>query len=47
MIGSSQIIWQSSMLLRVPFLLGAALVFALLVEGQAAAPPRRAEHATI
>lgn len=31
-IGGTQIIWQSSMLLRVPFLLGAALVFALLVE---------------
>jgi hypothetical protein len=30
----TQIVWQSSMLLRVPFLLGAALVFALLVEGQ-------------
>ena len=30
----TQIIWQSSMLLRVPFLLGAALVFALLVQGQ-------------
>jgi len=28
----TQIIWQTSMLLRVPFLLGAALVFALLVE---------------
>jgi hypothetical protein len=34
----TQVIWQSSMLLRVPFLLGAALVFALLVEGQG---PRR------
>ena len=31
-IGGSQVVWQSSMLLRVPFLLGAALVFALLVE---------------
>jgi len=31
-IGGTQIVWQSSMLLRVPFLLGAALVFALLVE---------------
>jgi len=33
-ISGSQIVWQSSLLLRVPFLLGAALVFALLVEGQ-------------
>jgi len=36
-LGGSQIVWQSSMLMRVPFLLGAALVFALLVES-----PRRA-----
>jgi hypothetical protein len=33
-VSGTQIVWQSSMLLRVPFLLGAALVFALLVEGQ-------------
>lgn len=33
-ISGSQVVWQSSVLLRVPFLLGAALVFALLVEGQ-------------
>jgi hypothetical protein len=31
-LGGSQLIWQSSVLLRVPFLLGAALVVALLVE---------------
>jgi hypothetical protein len=35
-ISGTQIIWQSSVLLRVPFLLGAAMVFALLVEGQGA-----------
>lgn len=34
-IGGS-IVWQSDVLLRVPLLLGAALVFALLVEGQGA-----------
>ena len=33
-ISGTQIVWQSSILLRVPLLLGAALVFALLVEGQ-------------
>ena len=33
-LGGTQIVWQSSILLRVPLLLGAALVFALLVEGQ-------------
>jgi hypothetical protein len=33
-ISGTQIVWQSSVLLRVPFLLGAAMVFALLVEGQ-------------
>jgi hypothetical protein len=32
-ISGTQLVWQSSVLLRVPFLLGAALVFALLVEG--------------
>ena len=32
-VSGSQLVWQSSVLLRVPFLLGAALVFALLVEG--------------
>jgi hypothetical protein len=43
-LGGTQIVWQSSILLRVPLLLGAALVFALLVEGQggrrAATTPR-------
>jgi hypothetical protein len=33
-VGGAQFVWQSSVLLRVPLLLGAALVFALLVEGQ-------------
>src|SRR4029434_4979078 len=33
-LGGAQLVWQSSVLLRVPLLLGAALVFALLVEGQ-------------
>lgn len=33
-LSGAQIVWQSSVLLRVPLLLGAALVFALLVEGQ-------------
>lgn len=42
-ISGSQIVWQSSLLLRVPFLLGAALVFALLVEGQGS---QRAESVT-
>lgn len=32
----SQLVWHSAILLRVPLLLGAALVFALLVEGQGA-----------
>lgn len=35
-LGGNQIVWQSAVLLRVPLLLGAALVFALLVEGQGA-----------
>ena len=35
-LGGAQLVWQSSVLLRVPLLLGAALVFALLVEGQGA-----------
>ena len=35
-LGGDQIVWQSAVLLRVPLLLGAALVFALLVEGQGA-----------
>jgi hypothetical protein len=35
-VGGLEIVWQSSVLLRVPLLLGAALVFALLVEGQSA-----------
>jgi hypothetical protein len=35
-VGGAQFVWQSSVLLRVPLLLGAALVFALLVEGQGA-----------
>jgi hypothetical protein len=35
-LGGNQIVWQSTVLLRVPLLLGAALVFALLVEGQGA-----------
>jgi hypothetical protein len=43
--GGSQIIWQSSMLLRVPFLLGAALVFALLVEGPSARSKARQPEA--
>lgn len=33
-ISGTELVWQSSILLRVPLLLGAALVFALLVEGQ-------------
>jgi hypothetical protein len=33
-LGGADIVWQSSVLLRVPFLLGAALVFAVLVQGQ-------------
>jgi hypothetical protein len=41
-LGGSEIVWQSSVLLRVPLLLGAALVFALLVEGQGARRTR--EH---
>jgi len=36
--GGTQIVWQSSVLLRVPLLLGAALVFALLVEGSGGRP---------
>ena len=48
-IGGSQLVWQTSILLRVPFLLGAALVFALLVEGrgsrrQTAAVPLTADE---
>jgi hypothetical protein len=46
-LSGTQIVWQSSILLRVPLLLGAALVFALLVEGQgsrrAAARPQTAD----
>jgi len=33
-IGGRELVWQTSVLLRVPLLLGASLVFALLVEGQ-------------
>lgn len=45
--GGTQVVWQSTVLLRVPLLLGAALVFALLVEGsggrRASATPRTAD----
>jgi hypothetical protein len=44
-ISGTQLVWQSSVLLRVPFLLGAALVFALLVEGHGSR--RRAELAPL
>jgi len=45
-IGGREIVWQSTMLLRVPFLLGAALVFALLVEGPSNRPRAAAPENT-